>query len=160
MGKFYRPFSRTDWLPGNLIASGAVVFCWAYFIYTGSVATIWPMFGSANQLLATIALAVGTTYIVNRGKITYAWVTLIPMAFVGITTCVAGVKNMTGIYIPMLSQPEHSVQGLINLLLTTVIMICVVVIIRDSLPIWIRAARERRLALEKYPDSSSNKKRN
>lgn len=45
------------------------------------------MFGSANRLLATIALAVGTTYIANRGKIRYAWVTLIPMVFVGITTC-------------------------------------------------------------------------
>jgi carbon starvation protein len=110
------------------------------------------MFGSANQLLATIALAVGTTYSVNRGKIRYAWVTLIPMAFVGITTCVAGVKNMAGIYIPMLSQPEDSVQGWINLLLTIVIMICVVVIIRDSLPIWIRAAREQRMAPQKNPD--------
>lgn len=152
LGKIYKPFSRTDWLPGNLIASGAVVFCWAYFIYTGSVATIWPMFGSANQLLATIALAVGTTYIVNRGKIRYAWVTLIPMAFVGITTCVAGIKNMTGIYLPMLSQPEHFIQGLINLLLTTVIMICLVVILWDSLPIWIRAAREQRLTLRKNFD--------
>ncbi len=149
LGKFYKPFSRTDWIPGNLIASGAVVFCWAYFIYTGSVATIWPMFGSANQLLATIALAVGTTYIVNRGKIRYAWVTLIPMTFVGITTCVACIKNMTGIYIPMLSQPDHFVQGLINLLLTIVIMICLFVILWDSLPLWIRAAKEKQPSLQR-----------
>ncbi|MDD5694874.1 MAG: carbon starvation protein A [Bacteroidales bacterium] len=148
LGKFYKPFSRTDWIPGNLIASGVVVFCWAYFIYTGSVATIWPMFGSANQLLATIALAVGTTYIVNRGKIRYAWVTLIPMTFVGITTCVACIKNMTGIYIPMLSQPDHFVQGLINLLLTIVIMICLFVILWDSLPLWIRAAKEKQPSLQ------------
>ena len=71
LGKFYKPFSRTTWLPGNLLASGIVVIFWGYFIYTGSVSTIWPMFGTANQLLATIALTIGTTYIINRGKINF-----------------------------------------------------------------------------------------
>jgi carbon starvation protein len=101
------------------------------------------MFGSANQLLATIALAVGTSYIVNRGRIKYAWITIIPMTFVGITTFVAGLKNMTGIYIPMLSQPDQFIQGTINLSLTVVIMVCVVIIMKDSIPQWVRAYNER-----------------
>ena len=65
------------------------------------------MFGTANQLLATIALAVGTTYLVNHGKSKYAWITLGPMIFVGITTIIAGIMNITGIYIPQLEEPNQ-----------------------------------------------------
>lgn len=143
LGKFYKPFNKTNWLPGNLFCSGLVVFFWGYFIYTGSVSTIWPMFGSANQLLATIALTIGTSYIINRGKARYAWVTLIPLAFVGITTIIAGIMNITGIYIPQLSVEKYFVQGLINLVLTGVIMLSVVIILKDAIPGWIRGYRDR-----------------
>ena len=70
----------------KLSYGGLFVFGWAYFIYSGSVSTIWPMFGAANQLLATVALAIGTSFIINRGKAKYAWITVVPMVFVGITT--------------------------------------------------------------------------
>ncbi len=149
LGKFYKPFSQTKWLPGNLISSGIVVFFWGYFIYTGSVSTIWPMFGSANQLLATIALTIGTSYIINQGKAKYAWVTLVPLAFVGITTLIAGVMNITGIYIPQLSVPALFVQGLINLVLTVIIILSVVIILKDSIPGWARGYREARF--QKHP---------
>ena len=145
LGKFYKPFSQTNWLPGNLISSGIVVFFWGYFIYTGSVSTIWPMFGSANQLLATIALTIGTSYIINQGKAKYAWVTLVPLAFVGITTLIAGVMNIIGIYIPQLSVPALFVQGLINLVLTVIIILSVVIILKDAIPGWARGYREARL---------------
>ena len=139
LGKVYKPFSRTHRLPGNLLASGIVVVFWGYFIYTGSVSTIWPMFGTANQLLATIALTIGTSYIVNRGKIRYAWVTIIPLVFVGITTFIAGILNMKGIYIPQLATAVHRVNGIINLSLTLIIMASVVIIFRDALPGWYSA---------------------
>ena len=57
------------------------MLAWGYFIWTGSISTIWPMFGIANQLLASVALAVGTTIIINTGKVRYAWVTLVPLSF-------------------------------------------------------------------------------
>ena len=98
-GKVYKPFQKTNWLPGNLLTSGLIVFAWSYFIFTGTVSTIWPMFGTANQLLATIALAVGTSFIINRGRIKYAWVTMLPMVFVGITTMTAAYLNIRNIYI-------------------------------------------------------------
>ncbi|OGU38403.1 MAG: hypothetical protein A2X61_11420 [Ignavibacteria bacterium GWB2_35_12] len=82
VGKFYKPFGNTNWLPCTIVSSVLIVFAWAYFIYTGSVSTIWPMFGSANQLLATAALVAGTSYILNRGKTKYVWVTLILLIFV------------------------------------------------------------------------------
>ena len=144
LGKIYKPFSRTNWIPGNLIASFLIVFAWAYFIYTGSVATIWPMFGTANQLLATIALAVGTSYIINRGKARYAWVTIVPMLFVGITTLTAGIKNILNIYLPQLDSEKTIVQGSINLTLTGLIIICVLIIIGDALPKWIKTIRNKK----------------
>ncbi|MBI5010037.1 MAG: carbon starvation protein A, partial [Bacteroidia bacterium] len=132
----------TDWLPGNLFASGLVVFAWAYFIYTGSVSTIWPMFGTANQLLATIALAIGTSFIINRGRIKYAWITILPMLYVGITTITAAILNIKNIYLPQVADQGTSVPGIINLVLTLVILICVVIIFYNAVPGWIRAYRK------------------
>ena len=68
LGKFWKPLGDLNWLPAAMLATGLVVFGWGYFIYTGSVETIWPMFGMANQLLAVIALAVVTTGLVNSGR--------------------------------------------------------------------------------------------
>ena len=137
LGKVYKPFGRTNWLPGNIIASFLIVFAWAYFIYTGSISSIWPMFGCANQLLAAIALAIGTSFIINRGKARYAWITIIPMTFVGVTTMVAGYMNITNIYYPQLFVEGTVLTGIINLFLTALIMCCLVIIIINSIPQWI-----------------------
>ena len=139
IGKVYKPFARTNWLPGNLIASALFVFLWAYFIYSGSVATIWPMFGAANQLLATIALTVGTSFIINSGKKKYAWFTIAPLIFLGITTLTACWMNMKNIYLPQIQVDGTYVKGLINLVLTGIIMVCAVVILGNAVPKWIRA---------------------
>jgi len=143
LGKVYAPFQKTNWLPGNLFTSGLIVFAWAYFIFTGSVSTIWPMFGTANQLLATIALAIGTSFIINRGRIKYAWVTIVPMIFVGVTTMTAAFLNIKNIYIPQASSSATMVPGLINLFLTICILICVVIILYNAVPQWINAFRNR-----------------
>jgi carbon starvation protein len=138
LGKVYKPFARTNWLPGNLIASGFIVLAWGWFIYTGSVSTIWPMFGTANQLLATVALAIGTSFIINHGLARYSWMTILPMLFVGITTITAGYLNIINIYLPQFEIPEKQFQGIINLGLTAAIMISVLIIFTDALPRWIR----------------------
>jgi carbon starvation protein len=144
IGKVYKPFQKTSWLPGNLIASGLIVFAWGYFIYTGTVSTIWPMFGTANQLLATIALVIGTSFIINRGRAKYAWVTIIPMIFVGITTLTAGILNIRNIYLPQAQNSETMLPGLINLILTCCIMICALIIVFNAVPKWIGVIRKER----------------
>lgn len=144
MGRIYAPLGRTNWLPSNLIASFLIVFAWAYFIYTGTVTTIWPMFGTANQLLAAVALTVGTTYIINRGKARYAWVTLIPLAFVAVTTLTAGTLNIINLFIPQIGNPPTRVQGLINCLLTLIIMSCVLVVLYNAIPQWIAVLRKKK----------------
>ncbi|HUR55181.1 MAG TPA: carbon starvation CstA family protein, partial [Gemmataceae bacterium] len=88
-GRAYKPLARPDWLPGALLASAIVTCGWGWLVWTGSIQTIWPMFGIANQLLAVLALALVTTWLVNNGKSKYAAVTIVPMLFVSTTTLTA-----------------------------------------------------------------------
>jgi carbon starvation protein len=84
-----KPLSRQGWMPGIVVTSFLVVASWASLIYSGNISSIWPMFGVSNQLLAAIALGVGTTLIIKAGKLRYAWTTFIPMAFMFTTTFTA-----------------------------------------------------------------------
>jgi carbon starvation protein len=138
IGRAFPPFARHDWLPGALISTLLVVGGWAYFIWAGSVSTIWPMFGIANQLLASVALAVGTTVIINAGRARYAWVTLLPLSFVSVTTLTAGVLSVRDNFYPMAigADPALHVQGYLNSVLTIVMMICVLVILTSAVLRW------------------------
>ena len=135
-GRFWKPFGRNDWLFGSVLSTFLVVFAWAYFIWTGSVQTIWPMFGTANQLLAGVALSVATTAIINSGRIRYAWVTLIPMLFVSITTLVACYLNIANNFFPLTHNPATATQGYINILLTVVMMVCAVIVLFEAFRRW------------------------
>ncbi len=88
----YKPLGRQGWFPGILITSLIVVSSWAFLIFPGTIKTIWPMFGVANQLLAAIALGVGTTIIIKESKLKYSLVTFIPMLFMFATTFTAAVQ--------------------------------------------------------------------
>jgi carbon starvation protein len=87
VGNVWRPFARTSWLPANLVASALIVAAWGYFLYAGvndplgGINQLFPLFGIANQLLAAVALAVGTTILIKMGKLRYAWVTALPLAW-------------------------------------------------------------------------------
>ncbi|MBI5561567.1 MAG: carbon starvation protein A [Deltaproteobacteria bacterium] len=91
-GRVYGPLGRTDWMPGAAVTSGMAVLAWGYLVNSGSISTIWPMFGVANQLLAAIALCVGTTILIKAGKARYVWVTLVPMCFMFVMTITASWK--------------------------------------------------------------------
>jgi carbon starvation protein len=85
----FKPLGRQRWLPGIIVTSLLVVGSWAWLIHSGSISTIWPMFGVSNQLLSAIAFGVGTTVIIKSGKAKYAWTTFIPMVFMFTTTLTA-----------------------------------------------------------------------
>ena len=114
LGRVHQPFSNATWLPGNLVTSLIVVSSWGYLIYTGNISTLWPLLGTGNQLLATIALAVVTTFLVNMGKTKYALVTAMPMCFVGITTLSAAILSIKDIYLPLAQQPGKGFQGYLD----------------------------------------------
>jgi carbon starvation protein len=144
-GQFYAPLARQEWLPGSIVSTLLVVFAWGYFIWTGSISTIWPMFGIANQLLAAVALAVATTIILNMGKARYAWVTLVPLAFVSITTLSAGVLSVRDNFWPMAIGPnaDRHFQGYLNTIVTVVMMVCVVLILVNAMWRWSQVLRGR-----------------
>jgi len=137
MGKAYKPFGDTAWLPGNLMTSFFVVLGWGYLIYTGSISTIWPLFGTGNQLLATIALAVTTTFLINMGKQKYAWITAVPMCFVGVTTLTAGVLSIRNIFWPLTGQPGQVFTGYLDSVLMTIFIVGVVLVVFSAVRRWI-----------------------
>ena len=144
LGNFYKPLGNPSWIPGSILTTSAICFSWAFFIYTGSVQTIWPMFGIANQLLATVALAIGTVFLVNLGKARYLWATALPMLFVAATTLSAGFLSIRDIYLPLAQRPGKAFQGYLDAGLTAVMMVAVVIILAD-------AARRARATLKGAP---------
>ena len=106
LGRAYAPLAKPNWMPGAMLTTAIVVVAWAYFIWTGNISTIWPMFGIANQLLAAVALAVGTTIIINIGKQRYAWVTMVPLSFLTVTTLSAGFLTVKDNFWPMAVGPR------------------------------------------------------
>ena len=95
-GSFYAPLKRTDSWIANVFATGICVSLWGYFLYQGvvdplgGVNTLWPLFGMANQMLAAIALTFATVCLVKMKRERYAWVTLLPTAWLVICTLSMG----------------------------------------------------------------------
>jgi carbon starvation protein len=147
MGGIHKKLGQTNWWPGAIFATAAIVGGWAWFLNSDSFQTIWAMFGIANQLLAVIALAVVSAWLANEGRAKYLWVTVVPIMVVIVTTTSAGAIMIQG-YVRGISTQlalpaaERNVASLFNtsiqLALVVAMLSCgAVVILGAARRIWI-----------------------
>ena len=133
----------------NILASIIVVSSWGYLIYYGNVATIWPMFGVANQLLAAIALAIGSTILIKMGKAKYLWITAIPMVFMFTVTISCTLEQIFNPNFGMIAKIENASRGvlqyasteviyssLVNIILLSTILGLAIIVLLESLHKW------------------------
>jgi carbon starvation protein len=100
LGYIWKPLGETKSTAGNFIATVAFVGAWGWFLYQGvvdplgGINSLWPIFGVANQLLAVVALALGTTVLLKMGRARYAWVTTLPLVWLLAVTSTAGLMKI------------------------------------------------------------------
>jgi Carbon starvation protein, predicted membrane protein len=125
IGRFIPKFNEKRWIPGIAITSFIFTGAWGYLVYTGDIATIWPLFGMSNQLLAASALIIGTTMLMRMGKLKYVWITAIPGVIMAFTTLYAGYLNITVNYVPN-GKYLLAVLSVIIMILITILFIAAV----------------------------------
>jgi carbon starvation protein len=176
LGHFWKPIGRISWYPGVILTSLLTVGGWGYFLYQGvmdplgGINSLWPLFGIANQLLACVALCVGTTIIIKMNKARYAWITLVPMVWLVLATQVAGYQKMfdpnprigflaeadrLGGLITSGQVPPESIEATQRLIfnnrldavVTALFAVLVLVIVIDSTREWLAILSRRRIAV-------------
>ncbi len=96
LGSFVPALKRTESWTANLVATAGCVAMWGYLLYQGvidplgGINTLWPLFGISNQMLAGIALMLGTVVLIKMKRQRYVWVTLLPAVWLLICTTTAG----------------------------------------------------------------------
>ena len=129
------------------VFSALSVGAWGYFVWTGSIMSLWPLVGVCNQLLAAIALAIGTSWLINQGRARYAWTTIAPLAFMCVNTLTAGWMNLSINYLR--PQLKAGAPGLLaafskapaaaktQCIVTLIVMALMIVITLDCLRHWL-----------------------
>jgi carbon starvation protein len=148
-GSMYKPLGRVSWMPGVIASSAIVVLGWGYFLIEGvldplgGINTLWPLFGIANQLLASIALCVATTILIRMHGWKYCWVTALPLTWLVTVTFTAGWQK---IFSPLprigflaqanLLTGRSAFNARLDAVVTSVFLVLVTVILLDSLRVW------------------------
>jgi carbon starvation protein len=167
LGHFYEPLGRTSWYPSTLATSALIVAAWGYFLWQGvkdplgGINSLWPLFGIANQLLATVALCVATTILIKMHRAKYAAITLVPLTWLVAVTFTAAWQKIfdANARIGFLAQaralasaPASSATGrliLNNRLdagVTAILVVMVALVLIESLRQWIAILRGREVA--------------
>lgn len=145
LGIFYKPFARYNWFPGMLFSSALVVLLWGYLIWTGNIATLWPLLGISNQLLSVLALTIMTSVLIKMKKFRYLWVTVIPMAMMAAVTLTTSWLQVN-YFRSQLLKPDLAPMARFTFNLDIVLVLFMagltIVIMTDNVVKWPRFARE------------------
>ena len=182
IGNIWKPYKRVSWMPGVWSASAIIVAAWGYFLYTGvtnplgGINQLFPLFGIANQLLAAVALTVCTTLLIKHGKLKYAWVTAIPLAWDAVVTLTASWQKVFSdnpklgffaqrnkfsdaidagqVVAPAKSMDDmHAVvtNSTVDGVLAALFAILIVIVILDAMRVWMKAIRAGSLPTTEVP---------
>ena len=138
---------KPNWIL-NIIMSLVTCSCWGYLLYTGEIKTLWAMLGIANQLLAAIALTVGTTYVLlHAKKRSYALCTFIPFVFVLLTTFAASVGKIREWWasIPQAfanHDPTQAFSLRLMCILASIMLVLTAIITVDAVRRWVGILRQ------------------
>ncbi|WP_188195474.1 carbon starvation CstA family protein [Nonomuraea sp. SYSU D8015] len=174
LGNVWKPIGRVSWWPGLVAASAIVVAAWGYFLYQGvndplgGINQLFPLFGIANQLLAAVALTVATTLLIKSGRLKWAWVTAVPLAWDVAVTLTASYQKVfspdPGLgffaqrdrYQAALDQgqllaPAKSMDAMrqivinstVDGILAALFAVMIIIVILDAARIWVKAIRAR-----------------
>jgi carbon starvation protein len=138
MGRASPSLARPDNVFAGAVATLIMVLSWGYFIWTGQINTIWPLFAVGNQLLASVALAVCTSILINQGRQKYAWVTVAPLIFLGGNTLYGGYLNITTNYYPLATgaNAARHTEGWILTICTAFMIVLAVIILGAAIQKW------------------------
>jgi carbon starvation protein len=158
LGLMWKPLGDTRSFAGNLGATALFVGAWGWFLYQGvidplgGINSLWPIFGVANQLLAVIALALGTTVLIKMGRARHLWVTLAPLAWLLAVTMTAGWMKIFSAD-PRLgflsaaaaaSSPHQALNARVDAAVTAVFLILTVVVVLANARVWVLLLAGRR----------------
>jgi carbon starvation protein len=172
VGHVWPSLGRTSWYPSILTTSALIVGAWGYFLWQGvqdpkgGVNSLWPLFGIANQLLATVAFCVATTIIIKMGKAHYAWVTVVPLIWLVSVTFTASFNKIfhsdpaigflaharkLATEVPSTPQraadlPQLIFNDRLDAAVAGLLVICVAMILLESALEWIRVLSGRKPA--------------
>jgi carbon starvation protein len=172
LGNIWKPISRVSWWPGLAATSAVVVAGWGYFLYQGvtnplgGINQLFPLFGIANQLLAAVALTVATTLLIKSGRLKWAWITAVPLAWDAVVTLTASYQKVfsddpilgffaqreryaTALADGEVLAPAKSldqmqqvvVNSTIDGILAALYAVLIILVIGDAVRVWIKAIR-------------------
>ena len=168
LGHVSPKLGKTGWVPGMLGTSAVIVAAWGYFLYQGvmdplgGINSLWPLFGIANQLLAAVALCVGTTILIKMHRAKYMWVTCVPLAWLVVVCFTAGWQKIFSPVpaIGFLAQANQLAAGVqtadtatlvfnarLDAAVTGVFLVLVATILVDSIRVWAGILRGSRPAV-------------
>jgi carbon starvation protein len=174
LGNLWKPIGRVSWKPGLWLTSAIVVGAWGWFLYAGvtnplgGINQLFPLFGIANQLLAAVALTVATTLLIKSGRLKWAWVTGIPLAWDAAVTLTASYQKVfsdnpklgffsqadkyqagidAGKVLPPAKSPDQMSTIVTNShvdgFLAAFFAVLIVIVILDAARVWVKAIRAR-----------------